>query len=78
MGEISMVYRLLAVNIDGTLLQSNGRLSKATKEAIGYVHQKGVRVALVTSRNYHSAKKVAARSLYRRIRREADQCQTDS
>ena len=59
MGEISMVYRLLAVNIDGTLLQSNGRLSKATKEAIGYVHQKGVRVALVTSRNYHSAKKVA-------------------
>ncbi len=59
MGEISMVYRLLAVNIDGTLLQSNGRLNKSTKEAIDYVHQKGVHVALVTSRNYHSAKKVA-------------------
>ncbi len=57
MGEISMVYRLLAVNIDGTLLQSNGRLNKSTKEAIDYVHQKGVHVALVTSRNYHSAKK---------------------
>ncbi|MEC0273720.1 MULTISPECIES: Cof-type HAD-IIB family hydrolase [Peribacillus] len=54
-----MVYRLLAVNIDGTLLQSNGRLNKSTKEAIDYVHQKGVHVALVTSRNYHSAKKVA-------------------
>ncbi|WP_057912516.1 Cof-type HAD-IIB family hydrolase [Peribacillus muralis] len=54
-----MVYRLLAVNIDGTLLQTNGRLNKSTKEAIDYVHQKGVHVALVTSRNYHSAKKVA-------------------
>ena len=59
MGEISMVYRLLAVNIEGTLLQSNGRLNKSTKEAIEYVHHKGVHVALVTSRNYHSAKKVA-------------------
>lgn len=54
-----MVYRLLAVNIDGTLLQSNGRLHKSTREAIEYVHQKGVNVALVTSRNYLSAKKVA-------------------
>lgn len=59
MGEISMVYRLLAVNIDGTLLQSNGRLNKTTKEAIEYVHQKGVHVALVTNRSYYSAKKVA-------------------
>jgi Cof subfamily protein (haloacid dehalogenase superfamily) len=59
MGGVSMVYRLLAVNIDGTLLQSNGRLNKATKEAINYVERKGVHVALVTSRNYYSAKKVA-------------------
>ena len=59
MGEINMVYRLLAVNIDGTLLQSNGRLNKSTKEAIEYVHQKGVHVALVTTRNYYSAQKVA-------------------
>ncbi|WP_419883342.1 Cof-type HAD-IIB family hydrolase [Peribacillus sp. B-H-3] len=54
-----MVYRLLAVNIDGTLLQSNGRLNKLTKEAIEYVHHKGVTVTLVTSRSFHSAKKVA-------------------
>lgn len=54
-----MVYRLLAVNIDGTLLQSNGRLNKTTKEAIEYVHRKGVYVALVTNRSYYSAKKVA-------------------
>lgn len=54
-----MIYKLLAVNIDGTLLQSNGRFSKATKEALEYVHSKGVIVALVTSRNYQSCKKVA-------------------
>lgn len=54
-----MVYRLLAVNIDGTLLQSNGRLNKMTKEAIEYVHQKGVHVALVTNRSFYSAKKIA-------------------
>ncbi|MBM7694157.1 Cof subfamily protein (haloacid dehalogenase superfamily) [Peribacillus deserti] len=54
-----MVYRLLAVNIDGTLLQTNSRLHKTTKEAIEFVHQKGVFVALVTSRNFASARKVA-------------------
>lgn len=59
MGEIIMVYRLIAINVDGTLLQSNGRLNKLTKEAIEYVHQKGIHVALVTNRSFYSAKKVA-------------------
>lgn len=54
-----MVYRLIAINVDGTLLQSNGRLNKSTKEAIEYVHQKGIHVALVTNRSFYSAKKVA-------------------
>jgi Cof subfamily protein (haloacid dehalogenase superfamily) len=54
-----MIYRLLALNIDGTLLQSNGKLHKTTKEAIEYVQQKGILVTLVTSRSFPSAKKVA-------------------
>lgn len=54
-----MIYRLLALNIDGTLLQSNGRLTKSTKEAIEYVQQKGIYVTLVTARSLPSAKKVA-------------------
>ncbi|WP_445486550.1 Cof-type HAD-IIB family hydrolase [Niallia sp. 03133] len=54
-----MIYRLLALNIDGTLLQSNGRLNKSTKDAIEYVQQKGIYVTLVTSRSFPSAKKVA-------------------
>jgi Cof subfamily protein (haloacid dehalogenase superfamily) len=54
-----MIYRMLAVNIDGTLLQTNGRMNKSTKEAIDYVQQKGIYVTLVTSRSFPSAKKVA-------------------
>jgi len=54
-----MIFRLLALNIDGTLLQTNGRLHKSTREAIEYVQQKGIYVTLVTSRSFPSAKKVA-------------------
>lgn len=54
-----MIYRLLALNIDGTLLQSNGKLHKSTREALDYVQQKGIYVTLVTSRSFPSAKKVA-------------------
>lgn len=53
------MYKLLAINIDGTLLQSNGRIHKATKDAIDYVKNKDVYVTLVTSRNFLSAKKIA-------------------
>ncbi|WML38640.1 Cof-type HAD-IIB family hydrolase [Neobacillus sp. OS1-2] len=54
-----MIYRLLALNIDGTLLQTNGKIHKSTREAIDYVQQKGIYVTLVTSRSFPSAKKVA-------------------
>ncbi|MHC0036811.1 Cof-type HAD-IIB family hydrolase [Pseudoneobacillus sp. C159] len=54
-----MIYRLLALNIDGTLLQSNGRLHRSTKEAISYVQEKGVNVTLVTSRSFPSAQRIA-------------------
>jgi Cof subfamily protein (haloacid dehalogenase superfamily) len=54
-----MIYRLLALNIDGTLLQSNGKIHKTTKEAIEYVEHKGIYVTLVTSSSFPSARKVA-------------------
>lgn len=54
-----MIYRLLALNIDGTLLQSNGKLHRTTREAVEYVMQKGIYVTLVTSRSFPSARKVA-------------------
>ncbi|MBB5173255.1 HAD family hydrolase [Texcoconibacillus texcoconensis] len=54
-----MAYRLLAIDIDGTLLKSNHRLTKYTKDAIDYVKSKGVYVTLATGRSFPSAKKVA-------------------
>ncbi|WP_243291484.1 Cof-type HAD-IIB family hydrolase [Bacillus sp. FJAT-47783] len=54
-----MIYRLLALNIDGTLLRSNGRLQSSTKEAIEFVQKKEVYVTLVTNRHFQSAKKLA-------------------
>lgn len=54
-----MVYRLLALDIDGTLLSSNNRLDRQTKDAIQYAQKKGVIVTLVSERHFHSASKVA-------------------
>lgn len=54
-----MVYRLLALDIDGTLLSSNNRLDRQTKDAIQYAQKKGVVVTLVSERHFHSAAKVA-------------------
>ncbi|MFA9557232.1 Cof-type HAD-IIB family hydrolase [Evansella sp. AB-rgal1] len=54
-----MVYRLLALDIDGTLLKSNHRLAKETKEAIDYAKEKGAYVTFATGRSFPSAKKVA-------------------
>ncbi|MBU8905432.1 Cof-type HAD-IIB family hydrolase [Desertibacillus haloalkaliphilus] len=54
-----MTYRLLALNIDGTLLRSNSRISRQTKDAIEYAKQKGAVVTLATERPFPSAKKIA-------------------
>jgi Cof subfamily protein (haloacid dehalogenase superfamily) len=54
-----MIYRMLALNIDGSIVNENGKIAKETKEAIEYVQNKGVQVTLVTSRNFASARKVA-------------------
>lgn len=54
-----MVYRLLAIDIDGTLLRSNFRIDRETKEAIDYVQQKGVYVTLASGRSFPSTQKIA-------------------
>lgn len=54
-----MIYRLLAMNIDGTILQDRRKLNKSVKEAIDYVQSKEVIVTLVTSRNFIFAKRIA-------------------
>jgi Cof subfamily protein (haloacid dehalogenase superfamily) len=47
------VIRLLAIDIDGTLLDSRGRLPDAHRDALIDASAQGVEVALVTGRSFH-------------------------
>jgi hypothetical protein len=51
--------RLLAVDIDGTLLDSHFQLSSANREALQAAHQQGIEILLVTGRRYTFARPIA-------------------
>ena len=52
--------RLLALDIDGTLLRSDKSLAQRTRGALDRALARGVRLVLVTGRRYPSARRVAA------------------
>lgn len=54
-----MPYRLLALDVDGTLLDPVGNLRPAVQQAIASVRQRGIRVVLCTGRRFRSALPVA-------------------
>jgi Cof subfamily protein (haloacid dehalogenase superfamily) len=51
--------RVLALDIDGTLLNSRGEISPRNREAVAAARDRGVRIALVTGRRYPAAKRIA-------------------
>jgi Cof subfamily protein (haloacid dehalogenase superfamily) len=53
------VIRLIGVDVDGTLLDSRGRVPEDNRQAIHDVVARGVHVALVTGRSYPFARPVA-------------------
>jgi 5-amino-6-(5-phospho-D-ribitylamino)uracil phosphatase len=53
------MIRLLAIDIDGTLLDSRGRLPAAHRDAIVEACAQGIEIALVTGRSFHFARPVA-------------------
>jgi len=53
------VIRILAVDIDGTLLDSRGRLPDVHRDALVEAANAGINVALVTGRSFHFARPVA-------------------
>jgi Cof subfamily protein (haloacid dehalogenase superfamily) len=57
------MIRLLAVDIDGTLLDSRGRLPDAHHEALAAAAARGISVALVTGRSFHFTRHVLDRLL---------------
>jgi hypothetical protein len=56
-----MAVRLIALDIDGTLLDSRWQVSEANRAAIAEAARRGIEVALVTGRRYDFAMPVARR-----------------
>jgi len=54
-----MAIRLIALDIDGTLLDSRWQLPEANRQAIAEATRRGIEVALVTGRRYDFAMPVA-------------------
>lgn len=54
-----MKIRLIALDLDGTLLNSRGELSERNRAAIAQARERGVRVALVTGRRFRDARPLA-------------------
>lgn len=56
-----MTVRLIAIDIDGTLLDSSGHLPDANRRAIHAAVTRGVEVVLATGRTFHHARPIAAK-----------------
>lgn len=54
-----MPIRLLALDLDGTLLNSRGQLSERNARALADARERGVRVALATGRRFRDARPIA-------------------
>ena len=55
----SMPIRLLALDLDGTLLNSRGHVSDRNRQALEDARNLGVRVAIVTGRRFRDARPIA-------------------
>ena len=53
------MYKLVAIDLDGTLLNSYGEVSKKNKEAINYALNKNVKVILASGRDPQTIKKIS-------------------
>ena len=58
-GQIPTMIKLLALDVDGTLLNSQGSISEANKRAIRQAEDKGVLVTVATGRRFRDARPVA-------------------
>src|SRR3954447_25761042 len=54
-----LMIRLIALDLDGTLLDSRGHVSERNRRAIGEARGRGVEVAIVTGRRFRDARPLA-------------------
>ncbi len=54
-----MAIKLIAMDIDGTLLDSTGRLSGENASTIAEAGARGIEIVIVTGRRFHSARMIA-------------------
>lgn len=54
------MYKLIAIDLDGTLLNSYGEVSEKNKDAIKYALNKGVEVVLASGRDNKTMEKISA------------------
>jgi Cof subfamily protein (haloacid dehalogenase superfamily) len=52
--------KLIAMDIDGTLLDSTGQMPEENKHAIAEAAARGVEIVIVTGRRFHSAQRIGA------------------
>lgn len=53
------MYKLIAIDLDGTLLNSYGEITKENRQAIKYAIDKGVKVVLASGRDPQTMKKIS-------------------
>lgn len=53
------MYKLLAIDLDGTLFNAYGEVTKGNKEALKYAMNKGVEVILASGRDPYAMKKIS-------------------
>jgi 5-amino-6-(5-phospho-D-ribitylamino)uracil phosphatase len=54
--SIRMPIRVIAVDLDGTLLNSDSEISPFNRQALGAASGRGIRIVITTGRRYHSAR----------------------
>ena len=50
-----MTYKMVCIDMDGTLLGKGKKISEENKKAIKRVHEKGIEVVVATGRIYNNA-----------------------
>ena len=53
------MYKLIALDMDGTLLNSRGEITAETRRALTAAMEQGIRVTISTGRSFHGAEKAA-------------------